>query len=166
MVQAATFGVGHANYGVASEQVEPVVAALLKEGRAPRASAGLSFILVDRLAAERESAATGVSLLPPAAAGADAQPAGLLVTRVEAGRPAAAAGLREGDVLLTLQGAPATKRGAFLQALGPVYTPGARIRAEVWRPAGPGMGGRRIVVDIKPEERPERRRGWLRRRVM
>lgn len=178
MVQAAAGGggVGFVNFGVAIDQAEPIIRALVARGAVRRAAIGMTIVAVDALAAEREAAASGVALLPRGGGHAT----GLLVTFVAPGKPAAAAGLREGDVLLEVNGRPLTRKGDYFAALGPVYAPGHALECKVFRPAAPpappavagtrpapGLGGDVLTVTIVPTVReevvPVTVRGWLRR---
>jgi S1-C subfamily serine protease len=155
LVQTTPFGVGSLSYGVASDQVAPIVQQLLQSGEVTRAAVGLNIVVVDAFVAARTLAATGVALLPPGA------PAGLLVTHAAAGRPGAAAGLRDGDVIVALNGEPAVRKGDFFRALGPVYDAARTLEAIVWRPLGPGRGGETATIRIAPAPRDEGTRVML-----
>ena len=123
----------------------------------------MTIVLVDPLQAERERAETGVALLPPAPApvaggsGDGVYHTGLLVTQTVAGLPAEAAGLREGDVVLEINGKKMTRKGDYFAQLGPVYERDKRLRCKVWRPAGRGGGGRLVELTVAPAVREERK---------
>lgn len=70
--------------------------------------------------------------LPPAVAAASGQPAGLLVTAVEDGSPAARAGLAVGDLLLGVEGSPLREIGDLLPLLDEERI-GAVTRARIAR---------------------------------
>lgn len=95
------------NYGVAIDQAWPVIQSLVTKGAVSRSFIGMTIMGVDRLQNEREMANIGVSLLPPPASNSSGNSeynTGLLVTYVVPGRPAESAGIREGDVLLEMDG--------------------------------------------------------------
>jgi S1-C subfamily serine protease len=142
-------GVGALAYGVAADQVRPIINALLARGAVRRPAVGLSVVVVDAHTAAREAAASGVALLPPGAA------TGLLVTAAAPGRPGAAAGLQPGDVIVALDGAPMRRNGDFFAALGPVFEPGRTLAASIWRPRGPGRGGDALEMALAPAPRDE-----------
>ena len=60
------------------------------------------------------------------------QPGGALVSEVESGSPAAAAGVQKGDVILTFGGKPIENANALSRMTGQ-SKPGQRIRLGVWR---------------------------------
>jgi len=156
MVQlAGAAGVGNLSYGVAADQAWPIVQALLRDGKVTRAAIGMTIVLVDPLQAERERAETGVALLPPPSAGGGGYLTGLLVTQTTAGLPAEAAGLREGDVVLEIDGIRMTRKGAYFEALGPIFDKSKRLNCRVWRPAGRGGGGRMLDVVMTPVPRQD-----------
>jgi S1-C subfamily serine protease len=135
---AGTNGVGNLNYGVAVDQAYPIIRQLLRDGRVTRAAIGMTIVHVDALQAQKELGDTGVPLLPPDGA----YRTGLLVTYAVPGRPAAGAGVREGDVILEINGRKLTRKGDYFAALGPTYEEGKELVCRVWRPMGPAAGGR------------------------
>ena len=146
-------GTGMISYGVEAEQVVPVVNALLRSGGVERPSAGLEISVLDALYARQVEAATGVAMLPPAAAGENAHARrGLLVDRVARGRPGEAAGLREGDVILAINGAPVKGNSCFTRAMGVVHEPGKELLCSVWRP----LEKRAFAARLRPLPRPTR----------
>lgn len=191
MVQTAgQMGVGNLNYGVAIDQAYPILHSLWKEGGVTRSSIGMTIVLVDAVSAAREVSQSGTALLPPSPTSSPGDsgtgfthPTGLLVTHALPGRPAAASGLREGDVLLEINGKRMVRKGDYFAVLGPVYEPGKTLTCTVWRPT-PGSGasvvsgrggrgaaraaGTLLTVTIVPEVRDEtpleQKRKWGRRR--
>ena len=138
---------------------------LARAALAAECTGDLLIVLVDPLQAERERAETGVALLPPpgsgggggggGAAAGGGYLTGLLVTQTLAGLPAEAAGLREGDVVLEINGMRMKSKGAYFAALGPVYEKDKRLQCRVWRPAGRGGGGHMLDVTLTPKPREE-----------
>jgi putative serine protease PepD len=150
MVQTSGgLGVGAAHFGVAGDQVRPIVDALLAEGRVTRPSIGLTTVVVDSYMAAKGTAESGVEILPPGSV------AGLLVTRAAPGGPAAVAGVREGDIITHVQGLPASRIGDLFRALGPVYEPGKVLQLALWRPRAAGRGGQSLAVTIQPSKRQD-----------
>ena len=148
-------GVGSLNYGVASDQVLPIINQLLEFGRVTRGVVGLDIIFLDSLTAEKERETTGVSLLPPAprSSSSSSQPpyvCGLLVSRVAPGKPGESGEFREGDVILEINGVRQVRKGSFFQALGPVYAKGKILDCLVWRPRGPKSGGALLKLKLAP----------------
>jgi serine protease Do len=176
MVQTAgTAGVGSLNFGVAMDQAWPIIQSLLRNGYVTRAQIGMTIVLVDPLNAAREQAATGVPLLPPpgsvAAADGGDYFTGLLVTYTVPGKPAEGAGIREGDVILEINGRRMLRKGDYFAALGPVHEPGKSLLCKVYRPptdraSGPGKVFTCAIAPTVREESvlEQRRRGLLRRR--
>jgi S1-C subfamily serine protease len=76
------------------------------------------------------------------------QATGVLVGSVAEGSPAAAAGVRVGDLLLSLDGVPLTGVEALWSALS-----GDRVEAEV--PIVLLRGGQRVERAVRPTARPE-----------
>jgi putative serine protease PepD len=74
----------------------------------------------------------GTVPIPPAAAAEGGVPQGLFVQSVVPGGPAAQAGLRQGDVITKINGAPATST-VQLQELTLTKKPGETVELEVWR---------------------------------
>ena len=151
-------GVGTLNYGVASDQVLPILQHLLAAGHVTRGAVGLDIITLDSHTAGKEKASSGVDLLPPpSASGAGGAPyhSGLLITNVLPGKPGEAAGLEEGDVLLEINGTRCVRKGSFFQALGPVYVEGKVLQCTVWRPGKPGRGGQLLQRSLQPQPRAQ-----------
>jgi len=123
----------------------------------------MTIVLVDSLQADREKTETGVALLPPSTDPMSRHYTGLLVTQTMPGLPADAAGLREGDVVLEINGRKMTRKGDYFAALGPVFVPGHKLDCKVWRPSGRNGGGKMIEAKVEPTKREEgaRRRSLL-----
>ena len=169
MVQTAgTLGVGNLNYGVAIDQAYPIIRELLNKGTVTRAAIGMTIVLIDRLANERELHSSGINYLPPKSD----YLTGLLVTYTVPNKPAELAGVKEGDVILEINGRKMTRKGDYFAALGPVYEPGKELVCKVWRPnistsnllTTQGRGGQIITTTIKPIIRDAPTLGGSRRR--
>jgi S1-C subfamily serine protease len=115
--------------------VDAVAARLRSDGSVRRGYLGVGVQPVRLPEVEREAAG---------------QERGLLVTAVEDGGPAAAAGLRLGDVLLTLDGEPLASVHGLFALLG--SRGGRAASATVLR------GGAVIALEVTPGERPQRAR--------
>jgi S1-C subfamily serine protease len=106
-----------------------IIAALIKDGRVRRAHLGI---------------AGGPRPLPPELRQGDRR-AAIEVTMVVGGSPAASGGVRTGDVLLSIDGAP-VEGVAQLQAFMTEARIGREVRVTVWR------GGRTRELVVVPEE--------------
>ncbi|MCX7055998.1 MAG: PDZ domain-containing protein, partial [Proteobacteria bacterium] len=71
------------------------------------------------------------------------RPRGALVSQVETAGPAAKAGLRPGDVILSVNAQPVERSGQLSAAISQLH-PGARAELEVWR----DRASRKVTVDI------------------
>lgn len=60
------------------------------------------------------------------------QPKGVLINQVEAGSPAAKAGLQRGDVVTAINGTVVDSVGDFARAIGESH-PGVQVQMDVWR---------------------------------
>ncbi len=105
VLDAAGHGVGMAVYGprrrtlvIPAATVERVAALLETHGRIPRGYLGLGLQPV-RVAGDRSK--------------------GAMVMSIDAAGPGAAAGVRQGDVIVSLDGQPLAGVGALMRALGP-----------------------------------------------
>ncbi len=123
-------------FAVAADTARHVLAQVLRFGRVRRAVLGIA---VERAAVPGRLAH---------AAGRDGQGFGARIMRVTPGGPAAAAGLREGDVILAIDGLAATGADALLRALG-----GDRVGI----PAGivALRGTEVLLASVVPAERDE-----------
>jgi serine protease Do len=95
----------------------------------------------------------GVSIQPVTAALADSfgldRPRGALIGSVETGAPADKAGIKSGDIILSVDGR-AVERDAELPSIISGVKPGSTVKLEVWR----DRSARNInvsVVELKPE---------------
>jgi serine protease Do len=89
------------------------------------------------------------------------RPRGALVSQVEAGAPGARAGIKPGDVILAVNGAPIERSGQLSAAISQLK-PGSRAELEVWR----DKASRKLEVEVAeltegrtaraagPDERP------------
>jgi serine protease Do len=71
------------------------------------------------------------------------RPRGAIVAQVEAGGPAAKAGLKAGDVILAVDGKPIEHSGQLSAAISQIK-PGTHVRLEIWR----DRGSRTIEVEV------------------
>jgi S1-C subfamily serine protease len=85
-----------------------------------------------------------IALLQVPLVGPDEMPPGIdtavVVQTVQRGSPADACGLRQGDVIVAINGKPMHKRGVYFDELGPVYVPGKSLECSVMRPARSRIG--------------------------
>jgi serine protease Do len=78
------------------------------------------------------------------------RPRGALVASVEAGGPAAEAGVQEGDVILAFDGRPVESSGALPSTVAAVK-PGRKVELEVWR----DRAARKLRVELGGAEAAE-----------
>jgi len=123
---------GELSFAIPINRVKEVVDALRDVGQVTRSWLG---VLVQPVDAERAQTA-GL-----------ARPSGALVTEVKAGSPAAAAGLRVGDILLQWAGRDADPRSLpWIVAQAP---PGRQVHVAIWRDRV------RVDVTVVPQKMPE-----------
>jgi serine protease Do len=126
---ASAHGIG---FAISAATAKPVLGALIAGGRVVRASAGLS----------------GVSVTPQMAYANDlAIERGALVTRVDDGGPAQAAGIVPGDVLTAIGRRPIKELHDFHVALER-YRPGEAIDLVIWR-AGETLTRRAVLEEYR-----------------
>ncbi len=126
-------GGGGPGFAVPINLARGVVKLLRREGKVVRSWVGL---YMDRVTEERANKA-----------GLD-KPQGAYVTRVVKGGPAAAAGVKAGDIILTFDGKVITDAGT-LPRLAALMGPDRQIAIVVWR------GKKEIPLAIQSEIRPE-----------
>ncbi len=107
-----------------------IIGALIAEGRYRRAYLGL---------------VGGRRPLPPRIASRTGLVDGVEVVEVAAGSPAERAGLRPGDILITVEGTPVADVGALQRLLGPAQI-GDAVAVEVARVGEP------LTIEVVPEE--------------
>jgi serine protease Do len=123
---------GEVSFAIPINRVKEILDALRDVGQVARSWLG---VLVQPVDAERAQAAG----LP--------QPSGALVTEVKAGSPAAAAGLRVGDILLQWGGRDVDPRSLpWIVAQAPAGRP---VPVAVWRDRA------RVAVAVVPQRMPE-----------
>jgi serine protease Do len=127
------FGQGIA-FSVPIDMVKERVEELKQHGRVARGWLGISMQPVD----EDLALALGIG-----------EPTGALVAMVHDGTPADEAGLKAGDLILELAGAPIADSNALLHAVGD-HRPGDRVALEVMRK------GKTRSVQVTLGERPSR----------
>lgn len=152
--------VGFVNYGVHADQAGRIVDSLLSHGSVLRPAVGLHLLPVNRLQDAEEQRATETRLLPARSLAPDGAPwhSGTIVLQADPGMPAHNAGLRAGDVILTINGKRVSCLGDYFRAVGPVYEPGRKLTCTVFRPAqggatGSGDGGEIFTAEIFPVSR-------------
>lgn len=120
------------SFAVPIDDVRAVIPELITTGRVARGHAGLSFQGVDAPVAR--------ALRLPAQAGA-------IVTELDAGGPAARAGVREGDVIVAMDGRPIARASDLAHELGR-RRPGEPVQIRVLRDGRPRDIG--VVLDTLP----------------
>jgi len=116
-IVASGQGIG---FAIPSGMAAPVVAALKEHREVRRGWLGVSIQDVD------ENTAKALGLNPAK---------GALVTTVMEGQPAAQAGLKAGDVILSVNGAPVADAAGLLRSIASL-APGAKTELTVWRQGG------------------------------
>jgi serine protease Do len=142
MVQTSLVGVGYINFGVAIDQAWPIIQQLISKGSVTRARVGMSIEAINNATAALEARSSGMRVVP-----------GLLVTSVNSGYPAQAAGILEGDVVVEIDGRKMVRNGDYFAALGPVYDPNKTLRCKIFRPSR--TGGQEFEVLLKPTKRED-----------
>jgi serine protease Do len=127
------FGQGIA-FSVPIDMVKQRIEELKQHGRVARGWLGISMQPVD----EDLALALGIE-----------EPTGALVAMVHEGTPAAEAGLKAGDLVLSLAGEPVGDSNALLHAVGG-HRPGDRVALEVLRK------GKTRTIQVTLGERPSR----------
>ena len=112
------------SFAVSAEVAEPVVAALIADGRVNRGFLGISAQDVNAEAARTRGLAEGAA-----------------VVQVTSGSPAERAGIRAGDVITAIGGTPVTGVGDITNALTR-HPPGSRVPVTVAR------GSERLTLDV------------------
>jgi serine protease Do len=104
-------------FALPSDQARDVINQLMEKGKVTRGWLGVSIQDVD----ENTAKALGLDL-----------PRGALVASVQPGEPAAEAGLRTGDVILSLNGESISDSSELTRSIGKLK-PGSQARLTVWR---------------------------------
>jgi len=98
----------------------------------------------------------GVSVGPLSADGASfyglPDNKGALVQRVDADTPAAKAGVRQEDVILSVDGLPVSNSSELVNAIS-AKRPGDLVRLDVWRYDAQAKRGQKLVIDVTLAER-------------
>jgi len=98
----------------------------------------------------------GVSVGPLSANGASfyglPDNKGALVQRVDADTPAAKAGVRQEDVILSVDGRPVSNSSELVNAIS-AKRPGDLVRLDVWRYDAQAKRGQKLVIDVTLAER-------------
>ncbi|MBP1611793.1 MAG: protease Do, partial [Acidobacteria bacterium] len=77
---------------------------------------------------------------------------GALVQRVDADTPAAKAGVRQEDVILSVDGRPVSNSSELVNAIS-AKRPGDLVRLDVWRYDAQSKRGQKLVIDVTLAER-------------
>ena len=126
----AAKGAENVGFAISIDEARPVIEEIRGKPADTRAWIGVTFDSIDS-----ESAAVQIGLAPSTR--------GAAVTAVFADSPGSKAGLREGDVVVAIDGRPVRSAGGFAQALG-ALAPGASVALDVVDQAGP----RRVTVIV------------------
>ncbi len=124
-------------FAISSETAQPIIESLIKHGRVVRPLIGLTARDVTPAIAGR----MGLSV-----------DEGIIVTRVDGDGPAFEAGVKVGDVALSMDGAPITDMGGFLTMLW-TYEVGDRVALEYMRE------DKRFETFVELTERPQNQSG-------
>jgi putative serine protease PepD len=126
----AAKGAENVGFAISIDTARPVIEEIRSKPSDKGAWIGVTFASIDS-----ESAAVQIGLEPSTR--------GAAVTAVFADSPGSKAGLREGDVVVAINGRPVRSAGGFAQALG-ALAPGASVALDVVDQAGP----RRVTVIV------------------
>jgi S1-C subfamily serine protease len=126
----AAKGAENVGFAISIDEARPVIDEIRSKPADKRAWIGVTFASIDS-----ESAAVQIGLAPDTR--------GAAVTALFAGSPGAKAGLREGDVVVAINGRPVRSAGAFAQALS-ALDPGATVALDVVDQSGP----RRVTLTV------------------
>jgi S1-C subfamily serine protease len=126
----AAKGAENVGFAISIDEARPVIEEIRSKPADKRAWIGVTFDSIDS-----ESAAVQIGLTPATR--------GAAVTAVFADSPGSKAGLREGDVVVAIDGRPVRSAGGFAQALS-ALDPGASVALDVVDQAGP----RRVTVIV------------------
>ncbi len=137
-VDSSSQGIG---FAIASNEIQRVVKSYQEYGRIVRPYLGVRYMIITPALGEKN----GLSVDHGAYVVADVQ-AGLLP--VLKGSPADKAGLKEGDIILSLDGKEISQNFDLSNAIS-AYSVGDKVKLEVLR------DGKNISLSVKLEERPE-----------
>ncbi|MFO0895540.1 MAG: trypsin-like peptidase domain-containing protein [Phycisphaerales bacterium] len=136
--QGQSAGIGLA---IPMQMIENVVSQIISTGTVEKGYLGVSVAEVEELAQFRLRDPLMDFVVR------NWQGDGAVVTVVGAGSPAETAGVRVGDVLMTLDGVRITTREQ-IPAIVSSHRPGEKLRLELWRPQPDDGGGRRLEIDV------------------
>lgn len=119
-------------FAISTRTIAPIVESILRTGSFPRPEFGIEHLDLD---------------VPTAAQLGLRVPQGALVEAVVSGSPASQAGIREGDIILSLGGAEISEEFTFLNALA-ILAPDERVSVSLLR----GEEVMQISVQLVPRE--------------
>ncbi|MBM4113557.1 MAG: PDZ domain-containing protein [Phycisphaerae bacterium] len=152
--QGQSAGIGLA---IPMEMIESIVTQLIERGRVERGFLGVSVVSLPELAMLRRGALGSLQETISRSFQGD----GAVVSTVVRGSPAHEAGLRVGDVILTIAGVKVTAPKQVFAIIG-TQKPGAKVKVEVWRPDPQSGTGSRVELDaVLVESDPEMSYGGM-----
>lgn len=146
--QGQSAGIGLA---IPMEMIENIVGQIIRTGEVQRGFLGVSVAGLNELPFLRR----GDALPAYETIARSFQGDGAIVTTVVRGSPAADAGLRPGDVILSIAGVRITAPKQVFAVIG-TQRPGSKVRVEIWRPDPErGIGSRMELEAVLVRNDPE-----------
>lgn len=152
--QGQSAGIGLA---IPMEMIESIVTQLIERGRVERGFLGVSVMSLSELGLQRRGDLTPLQETISKSFQGD----GAVVTTVVRGSPAHDAGLRTGDVILTIAGEKVTAPKQVFAIVG-TQRPGSKVKLGIWRPDPAAGNGSRMDLDaVLVESDPEMSYGLI-----
>jgi len=146
--QGQSAGIGLA---IPMEMIQSIVGQIIETGEVRRGFLGVSVSAISELPFLRR----GDSAPAYEAIARGFQGDGAIVTTVVRGSPAAEAGLRPGDVIVSIAGVRVTAPKQIFAIVG-TQTPGSKVRLDVWRPdPATGTGARLDLEAVLVQNDPQ-----------